>query len=279
MPDDVVYSSAASLRSKRTFLAATRAEVRLVPSAAWPLFVRGLQAQYRQSHLRWAWVILPGLATTGVWVYLTHAGVVSFGTTKIPYVVYVLAGTVLWQLFFDCVNAPLVKLGAARTSLTKSRLPHEAYIVAGVLEALFNFLVRSVVFAIVFVVAGMSVSSTLLLVPVGLIALMILGLAIGLLLTPAGLLYHDVSQGLTLAGMFWLYLTPVVYPPPAHGVGALLVRLNPVTPVLVSTRAWATASGGALPGQFAVVLCASLIVLAVSWIAYRVARPHLVARL
>ncbi|MBR8826537.1 MAG: hypothetical protein DSM107014_01300 [Gomphosphaeria aponina SAG 52.96 = DSM 107014] len=51
----------------------------------------------------------------------------------------------------------------------------------------------------------------------------------GLLLAPLGVLYQDVSRGLTmLTGV--LFLTPVVFPVPEQGLFAILVKLNPVTP-------------------------------------------------
>ena len=39
------------------------------------------------------------------------------------------------------------------------------------------------------------------------------GFFLGALLAPLGALYNDISKGLTVIMGFWLFLTPVVYPP------------------------------------------------------------------
>jgi lipopolysaccharide transport system permease protein len=94
-----------------------------------------------------------------------------------------------------------------------------------------------------------------------------------------GLLYEDVGQGLSVALTFWFFLTPVIYPWPRTGGGAWLVAHNPLTPVLHTTRAWLTGAPGASPWAFAAVSAGAAALLLAAIIAYRVARPHLVARL
>jgi lipopolysaccharide transport system permease protein len=279
MSTERIYSSRPTLSARRAFVELLVDDLRLTPRAAWPLFVRNLQAQYRQTHLRWAWVLVPSVLTTAVWVYLSHAHLVTVPRTGTTYVVYVLAGTILWQLFLDSLNAPLQKLTAARTALTKSRLPHEAYVLAGLYEAFFNFVVRLGPLIVVMAITRSGVDSTLVFAPLGILALVVLGLSLGVLITPAGLLYQDVTQALTLIAAGWFFLTPVLYPRPAHGIATLLVRVNPVTPLLVTTRAWATAGRGALVAGSLVVVAASLILFLAAWLLYRLARPHLVARL
>ena len=41
-----------------------------------------------------------------MWVALNSAGVVNIKSGDVPYVAYVLAGTIFWQLFLDALNAP-----------------------------------------------------------------------------------------------------------------------------------------------------------------------------
>lgn len=273
--EEVVYSADSQLRSPGAFAAALRSDLRVAPAVAWHLFVRRLQAGYRQSWLGYLWLLLPPLATSGAWVYLNSARILDVGPTELPYPVYVLTGTLLWQVFADALGAPLQQLSTARAILTKSRIPHEAMLLAGVVEVGFNFLVRLAVLVPVLLWFGVRWSPTLPLVPLGVAALALLGFSIGLLLAPVGLLYQDVSRGLTLALGIWFFLTPIIYPPAASGPAAL----NPVSPLLAATRGWLT--GSAAPGArgLAAVVAASLAALAVGWGCYRLARPHLVSRL
>ena len=215
--EEAVYSADSQLRAPGRFAAGLWADLRVAPPLAWRLFVHGLRARYRQSWLGYLWLLLPPLATTLTWVYLNRAGVLDVGeTVGVPYPVYVLTGTLLWQVFAEALHSPLQQLGAARRILTKSRMPHEALLLAGLVEVLFNFAVRLVVLVPVLVWFGTRPGAALLVAPLGVLALLVAGFTLGLLLTPAGLLYQDVSRGLTLAAGFWFFLTPVIYPPPAR---------------------------------------------------------------
>lgn len=269
----------AQLRAPTRSPGGLRGELGVCPPVAWQLFLRRLQAGYRQSVLGYLWLLLPPLATAGVWVALSRARVLQFGRTEIPYPLYVLTGTILWQLFVDALNAPLQRLTTSRPILTKTRIPHEAILLAGLFDVLFGFAVRMAVLVPVLAWYRVGVSASLLLVPLGIASLVTLGFALGLLLTPAGMLYTDVSRGLTLVTGLGFFLTPILYPLPLSGPASTLRALNPVTPLLVSTRGWLTGGAAAPADGFAAVLCMAVAALALGWWGYRLARPHLVARL
>jgi lipopolysaccharide transport system permease protein len=277
--EETVYSSERLLAAPRRFAADARADLRVVPGAAWLVWLRGLQARHRQSRLGYAWAVAPALAIALTWVYLDHVRIVRFGDVGIPYLVYVLAGVMLWQTFSDALQAPLRRLTGAREMLTKARLPHETWVTAGALDVAFDLLLRLVVLVAVLVAAGAPVDAALALAPLGLTALIVVGLAIGVAIAPLGLLYEDVGRALTVVTGFWFFLTPVVYPWPSDLPGTSLVAANPVTPVLVTTRSWLTGAPGAEPLQLAAVASAAVLLLLAAWVVYRLARPHLVARL
>jgi lipopolysaccharide transport system permease protein len=255
------------------FLGDAARDLRASLPVTWTLFVANLQTRYRRSWLGALWLLLPTIGTTLVWVYVQRRGLVSIAPAAVPYPVYVLAGTIFWQVFLDALNAPLQQLTLGRQMITRSRVPHEALILAGVLEVLLNCAVRLLVLAPVLVAFHVPVHATLLLVPIGVAALTLLGLTLGLLATPAGMLYDDVGRAITLVTGFWFFLTPVVYATPSLGI----LRLNPVTPLLDATRAWLIS--GPMAGGFALVAGMTLPALLVAWLFQRVARPHVVARL
>ncbi|MEW5931133.1 MAG: ABC transporter permease [Gemmatimonadota bacterium] len=273
--EEVVYSADSQLRSPGRFAAELLADLRVAPSVAWHLFLRKLQAGYRQSWLGYLWLLLPPLATSGAWVYLNAARILDVGPTDLPYPVFVLTGTLLWQVFAEALEAPLKGLSAARAILTRSRVPHEAMLLAGMAEVVFNFAVRLAVVAPVLLWLGARPGATALLAPLGVAALLLLGFSLGLLLAPVGMLYQDVSRGITLVAGIWFFLTPVIYPPSASPLGAL----NPVAPLLVTARGWLTGGPAAPAAGSGVVVAASLAALAVGWGGYRLAKPHLVSRL
>lgn len=277
--EEIVYSAESQLLAPRRFIHGAFVDLRASPSAASSSFLRNLQAQYRQSWLGYIWLLLPPIATTLVWVYLNAAHILNVGQTTAPYPVYVLTGTILWQVFAESLTCPLRQLSAAREILTKTRIPHEALVLAGLYEVVFNFTVRFAITLPVYFWLRSPLRLEFLLAPLGVISLLLLGLTIGLLLTPLGLLYQDVSRSLNIIIGFWFLLTPVIYPAPAKGLAALLVRLNPVTPILVTTRDWLTLSVVAPTPGFASVIAASVMCLIGGWLIYRLAKPHLISRL
>ncbi len=108
---------------------------------------------------------------------------------------------------------------------------------------------------------------------------MLLGTFIGLLLAPMGALYQDFSMGLTLISGLWLFLTPVVYPVPNSGVFGSIVKLNPVTPLLVTTRELATTGVISNPQGFWIASLIAILGLLLAWIIYRLAMPFVVERI
>lgn len=270
---ETVYSSDAELRHPARFFAEAWGELRRSPAVAWRLFRSSVQARHRRAWLGYLWLLLPTLGTTGVWVYVRSRGLIATGATGVPYVVYALSGTILWQVFAESLVSPLQQLSASRQLVTRSRVPHEALILAGVLDTLLNCAVRMLLLGCAMLMTGVAPGAEILLVPIGVAALVLLGLTLGLFAAPAGLLYDDVGRALTLLAGFWFFLTPVVYPTPARG----LLRFNPVTPLVETTRQWLTS--GAPLGRFFAVTGGVAAALVVAWLIHRLARPHVVARL
>lgn len=271
---ETVTTSGSELLHPARFVREAAADLRHSFAPAWQLFRRNLQVRYRRSWLGYVWLLLPTVGTTLVWVYIQSRRIVDVAPTDVPYPVFVLAGTILWQVFVDALNAPLQQLSASRQLITRSRVPHEALILAGTFEVLLNCAVRLLVLAAVLAVFRVAIGPAILLVPLGIAALLLFGLALGLIAAPLGLLYDDVSRAITLVTGFLFFLTPVIYRTPSAGI----LRFNPLTPLLDTTRAWLT-SGVVRSGGFAIVTAVTLAALLMGWLFERLARPHVVARL
>jgi lipopolysaccharide transport system permease protein len=105
------------------------------------------------------------------------------------------------------------------------------------------------------------------------------GFFIGLLLAPIASLYQDVQKTLGFVISGWLFLTPVIYPTPKDGILSVIVNLNPVTPLLVTTRELATGAELSHPVGFWIASAIALIGLLVAWIFYRLAMPFIIERM
>jgi lipopolysaccharide transport system permease protein len=270
---ETVYSAEPELRRPRRFLRLALADLARSRPAAWALFLANLRAQHRRAWLGYLWLLLPALAAAGVGVFVQSRGIVAVAATRLSYPLFALTGLILCQSILDALNAPLEQLGGARQMITRSTVPHEAVIGAAMLRICLNALVRLAVLAAAFAVAGVPVAPTALLVPFGLAALILLGLSLGLLTAPLGLVSDDVPRAIFLASTFLFFLTPVVYPVPHLP----LLRLNPVAILIDTTRAWL--SGPAPSAALLAIAVGALTLLVAAWLLDRLARPHVVARL
>lgn len=246
---------------------------------AWRLFVRDISARYRQSVLGYIWVFLPPIATTLTFVLLNRSGILATGETSIPYPVYVMTGTLLWQVFADSISSPIKTVTASKAMLTKINLPKEAILLSGVLEVLFNSAIRLALLFALFGYYRIVPPPASLFVVAGIMAILCLGFAIGVLLTPIGLLYNDVGRALATVLSFWMLFTPVVYTPPSTGTLSVLTKLNPVSPLIVASRDWLAVGATSQFWPAFWVFLLALFLLFAGWILYRVAMPFLIERM
>ena len=246
---------------------------------AWQLLVRDINAKYRQSLLGIVWAFIPPIITAAGFTLAKGNGIVNVGTTDLPYPAYVMFSMTLWQTFVEALNGPIQAVTSAKSMLARINFPREAIILSKLGEVFFNFGIKLILIFLLFLWFKIPVTGSVIIAPVALIHLVLLGTFFGLMLAPISALYKDVSMGVTLATGFWLFLTPVVYPVPSEGLFSAIVRFNPVTPLLVTTRELATTGVISDPVGFWIASGISLVGLVVAWIVYLVAMPYIVERM
>ena len=276
---EVVYTPRSELLHPVRFVQSMFRDLFACRELAWRLFIRDLSARYRQSLLGYFWAFLPPLATAIPFVFLKSQGLLTTGATRIPYPAYVMISMLFWQVFVDAVQSPLKAVTAAKPMLSKIQFPPEAILMAGLGDVLFSFLIRLTLLVGVFLWYGLTPPPTAALVPIVVAALVILGFMLGLLVTPLGVLYGDVTPSLSIFTTFWLFLTPVVYPAQETGLAGLVSRWNPVSPMVIVGRDWLISGTTTFLLEFVLVSLVSLIMLFAGWVAYRIALPHLITRI
>jgi lipopolysaccharide transport system permease protein len=277
--NQITYTSESQLRSPRIFWREFATDLAATKGLGWNLFITDLRSQARQSWLGYAWLLVPPLITSLIWIFLSRSKIINTNTADSVYPIFVISGIFIWQTFIETLNMPIQKLLSQKTVLTKVKAPHEAFILAGLGGVVFNLTVRMVLLLILLAVFGVGFSLTLLFVPIGLSSVLLLGLAVGLFFTPIGILYTDVTNGLNAGFSLVFFVTPIIYQVPTElGIWRLL-KYNPITPLLVTTRNWVM--GGSVYPEvgFYLVVALSLILLVFSWSLYRVAKPHLLSRI
>jgi lipopolysaccharide transport system permease protein len=243
------------------------------------IFLNNTRARYRCSLLGWVWAFLPAIVSGVFFIFLKFARVLPFEQTLIAYPLYVLIGTVLWQVFVDGLYAPFLVSQNARRMLQCYRFPYGALIFASFFDVLLVVLTKGAMLALVCTFFKVPWYEHMWLAFPPILLLLLMGLGWGLLLAPLAMLFTDFKQMVTLSIPFFFFLTPVVYNPPASALYQNVAMFNPISPLLMAGRE-ALVTGIFLPtGAFFIVGGATLMILGVACWFYLRSIPIFVERL
>jgi lipopolysaccharide transport system permease protein len=274
-----VYTPEPLLRHPVVMLRELAQDVRAGRELAWRLFLRDLQAGYRQTLLGYIWAFLPPLVAAATFIFLQSQGITRIEVVGIPYAAFALMGTLLWQIFVDALISPSASFGAAKAMLVKINFPREAVLMGGLYMVLFNAAIRLILIAAVMAYWRVPVGPTLAFFPIAVCGLIAAGFAIGLLITPMASLYGDAARAIPIVAGFWMLLTPVVYPPRMGGLAGWLATWNPVSPLIITARECLTAHTLSVIWPFWFVTAGSLLVILAGLVGFRIAMPHLIERM
>jgi lipopolysaccharide transport system permease protein len=274
-----IYTPESSIRHPVEMLCGMFRDMFAGRELAWRLAVRDISAQYRQTALGLLWAFILPVANTFVWIFLSSSGIVAIRNTALPYPIYVFSGTMIWAIFMDAVNAPLQQTTASKQMLAKINFPREALIMSGIYQTIFNGAIKVVLLLTVLMLFKINPGWKLVFFPLGVLSLILAGTALGLLLTPVGILYTDIGKSLPLMMQFLMYLSPVVYPVPSDGRVAYLINLNPITPLILTTRDWLTGFSPEYLTGFILISAFTVALLLAVWIIFRAAIPILIERM
>ncbi len=255
------------------------AEFRNAIALSWRIFSRTIAAKYRKSFLGYFWMVAPALLITGGVTMASRAGVITPGMTELPYPLFVLFGTLLWQIFAEAVEVPHQAFEGARSYLTRVYFPREAIILAQLYESIITMLVRLMLaLLLVSLMQGIELRGVLL-VTACFAGALLLGMGIGSVLMPFTLLFSDLHNSIKLGLGYGLFVTPAMYQPQGDGLFATLVRYNPVTPLMNSAR---EAAAGLAISNFQLlmfVLGAGVLTTIIGFIVVRAAAPIVIERM
>jgi lipopolysaccharide transport system permease protein len=248
------------------------------------LFIRDLKAAYRQTYLGYVWFLLPSIATTAAWYYMTSQKLIDVGSTPIPYPAFVMIGQIIWGTFTAAFNAPQAGFTAGSSVFMKLKVPPEAFIANTCAQIIFDLLVKTLLIAVIFAIFWneLTLGWTALLAPVGLLTAIVFGVSLGLFMVPLGSLYSDCGRIINMAMPFLMYTAPVIFPlAQGDGIAAKVMAWNPLSPLIEVTRSWLTlgTADPALVFNLLILIPISLVIGIVGLVLLRIAMPHLVVRM
>jgi lipopolysaccharide transport system permease protein len=206
------------------------------------LVERDIRLRYRQTALGVVWVILQPLVASLIFtaVFGIFAKLPSNGS---PYVLFVFAAMLAWNLFSGGVQRAGNSLVNDRNLITKIYFPRPILPIASVGAVLLDFAVAAAVMLGLMLLLGEPITLTVLAVlPLGLLAITAT-LGVSLLLSALNVYYRDFAYALPFILQIWLYASPVVYSSSlVPDRWRLVYALNPMVGVIDGFR-WAFLGG------------------------------------
>ncbi len=204
---------------------------------------RDITVVYKQTVLGPLWFLIQPIVTAVVFTVI-FGHVAKIKTGGIPYFVFYMSGTVMWNYFAGVLNNSATSLIGSTHLLSKVYFPRLIVPFASVVSNLAHLGLNTlilVVFCVYYYFAGgaISPSPVLLALPLVVFYTALVGLGFGLWVAAATTKYRDLRFALPFILQMWMYATPIVYP--ASGVVKPAYRfimwLNPMS-VSVELNRW-----------------------------------------
>jgi len=175
------------------------------------LFWRDFVAQFRQKILGYFWALLSPVLGILSFLFLFFVGVLQPGQGEIPYMVYVLVGSTIWGCLPGAMGAVSGGLQAQADLIMRTRIPKLALAVSSLAGLIYGILISMITMAIVFVVMGVTPTWWFLAYPLLILPMVLLGTAVGLVLSVLGSIARDLTPMASQALALVMYITPVIY--------------------------------------------------------------------
>ena len=210
-------------------------------------------------------------------MFLNRTGILNIGSTDIPYPLFALIGLTVWQVFATGLNSGCMSLVSSGSMISKINFPVEALVFASVAQAVFDFMVKSVLILIAFAVFGVMPSWGILLFPFAVLPLLILTLGLSLMGALVNGVLRDTANIVTLCTTFLMFLTPVLYP--VSESKSIFFKLNPLSALVSAPRDLIAHGRINDPVGFLVSTILAILVFLVSWRIFYLAKTKIPERI
>ena len=200
-------------------------------NAIFELARKDVKQQYRGSILGYVWTVLhPLLNMLVMWIVFRH----MFGRDDPYYVIYLLAGNILFTAFRASTDQALASIVGNRGLLLRTKMHPYLFPVSKSVAAMTNFfysLIALIPFMIYLSIQqGINLFTyRLLFILLMLPAFWLFELGIGFFLATIYVFFRDMKHIYSVILALWMYLTPIFYKVSMmDGVALTVVKLNPM---------------------------------------------------
>jgi ABC-type polysaccharide/polyol phosphate export permease len=237
-PLEVARSRSDEERSLRTDLHEIAADFWRYRDLLYQMALRDVKIRYKQAIMGFGWAVFMPLLVVGAGVLVRVAMAQMSGTTLQTASIAGLAVKALpWSFFVGSIGFAVISLTGNMNLVSKIYFPREVLPISSTLAQVFDTSISAAFLALVLPFLGVRLSTGLLWLPVLFVLAVGFTAATCLLLACANLFFRDVKYIVQVLLTFGIFFTPVLYEPAMLGpVGAKLIMLNPLAPVLEGVR-------------------------------------------
>ncbi|MBM77141.1 MAG: ABC transporter permease [Crocinitomicaceae bacterium] len=202
------------------------------------LFVkRDFIAQYKQTLLGPLWFFIQPILTT-ITFTIIFGNLANISTDGIPQVLFYMTGITFWNYFADCINK------TSNTFLLNQGLFGKVYfprlivplsiVITNLLKFSLQFFLLLLFWIYYFTISqGFFIQNTILFFPLLVLAMALLGLGLGIIISSLTTKYRDLSFLVTFGVQLLMYASPIVYPLSIVPIKyKWIVLLNPMTSII-----------------------------------------------
>jgi lipopolysaccharide transport system permease protein len=256
------------LKPRRGWAALNLRELWRYRELLWFLALRDVQVRYKQTALGATWALIQPLFTMLVFTLFFGklAGLES--DLPVPYMVFVLAALLPWQLFSFALTQSSTSLVSNRNLITKVYFPRLLVPLAPLLCGLVDFAIAFAMLIALMLGFGVVPGWSVLTLPLFLVLALLTSLAVGLWLSALNAVYRDVQYTLPFLAQIWMFASPVAYSSKIVPKSwQWLYGLNPMVGVIDGFR-WALLGTGELSLPLLAASTVSVLVLLVGGLYY-----------
>lgn len=173
---------------------------------------KDIKIKYKQAVLGFIWVILQPLLTTLVFVILNKTTNLNFNNSDVPYVLFVLSGIILWNLFASSINQISQSVVNNAHILKKIYFPRIFFPLSSLLANTFDFIIASLLFLFVMLYYHAYPSITFFIIfPIVYIMVSMLIIGLGSFFAALNVKYRDIRYVVPFITQLMFFVSPVFY--------------------------------------------------------------------
>lgn len=205
------------------------------------LVKRDFVAFYKQTILGPIWFFVQPILTSLMYLVIFKK-VANLSTDALPAVLFYLSGVTCWNYFSESLQKTSDTFIANANIFGKVYFPRLIIPLSIVLSSLIRFVIQFALFLLVwayYLITDNSIHPQLhmLILPLLILLMAALGLGLGIIFSSLTTKYRDLRFLLSFGVQLMMFATPVILPMSAMSSKyALLIRLNPVSPIIEAFR-------------------------------------------